>query len=528
MWGQCLMQRRTCARVLRQALAALALLAATGTAAFGEPIDPLLAPSPLPDATPPPPAVPPPLPVYPRLALLETALALSGAIIWYRTDGHFNAKDWDYNWSWSTWKKRLITFDAVRFDDNAFSINALVHPLDGTGIYLIARGNRLSPLPSFLITVAGSTIWEFVVEYREVVSINDMIFTPMAGFAVGEPMVRLSNLLRAGDPGPVKEVLATLLNPIDAMNGWFEGGRPASAGPTDAYGLPLLYRHRLELAAGVGHAEFGPAGTSNELEARADLFVDATPTLSEPARRAGFVGPGALAWLVASISGNSNWQTAGGRIQSEVAVGGWLLRQTLESEGGQPTSSRSLFLGFGTAFEYASRSFPRFTDALGVVRLAGPLVDWGLRRGGLDVHFVGDLFYDFAMVRALALDDYLHANGGGALSSVLAQQGYYFAQGVSASLRLIVEYGRLEVGGAVTEDDFWSIRGRDRFQPSELEPAARDRRGAVHAWWAVRPWLRSPLRALLVFDRLTREGRFDGYDASLSEVRFSTALDLKF
>jgi hypothetical protein len=40
--------------------------------------------------------------------------------------------------------------------------------------------------------------------------------------------------------------------------------------------------------------------------------------------------------------------------------------------------------------------------------------------------------------------------------------------------------------------------------------------------------LRSPLRALLVFDGVTREGRFAGYDASLSEVRFSTALDLKF
>jgi hypothetical protein len=522
------MQQRRYAWVIRQALAVLALLAATAADAFGEPVDPLVAPSRLPDAVSPPPAVPPPLPVYPRLALLETALALGGGIIWYRTDGHSNAKDWDYDWSWSTWKKRVITFEAVRFDDNAFRINALVHPLDGTGIYLIARGNRLSPLPSFLLTLAESTIWEFVVEYREVVSINDMIFTPVTGLAIGEPMVRLSNLLRAGDPGSAKEVLATLLNPIDAVNRWFEGGRPARAGPTDAHGLPLLYRHRLQLSAGVGHADFGSAGSWNEIGARADLFVDATPTLSEPARRAGFVGPGALDWLVASISGNSNWQSVDGRIQSEVALGGWLLRQTLASEGGQPTSSSILFLGFGTAFEYESRSSPRFTDELGVVRLAGPLVDWGLRRGKLDLHVVGDIFYDFAMVRSLALDDYLHANGGGALSSVLAQQGYYFAQGVSSSLRVILEFDRLEIGGAVTEDDFWSIRGRDRFQPPEREPAARDRRGAVRAWWAVRPWSRSPLRALLAFDRVTREGRFASYDASLSEMRVSTALDLKF
>ncbi len=478
----------------------------------------------------PPPAdpVPPPLPVYPRLALLETALALGGGIAWYNTDSHFNAKDWDYNWNWSNWNKRLITYEAVRLDDNAFGINAIIHPLAGTGIYLIARGNRLGPLTSFLFATAESAIWEWVVEYREVVSINDMIFTPIAAIGIGEPMVRVSSLLRAGYPGPIKEVLATILNPIDAVNGWFEGRHSTPLGPTDANGLPLLYRHRLEAGAGVGYTDFGAAGSRNELEVGGDAFVDATPTLGEPGRRAGWVGPGALNWLAASLTG-SDWQIVGARIFSEVALAGWLIRQTHEVAYDQPISSHSLFLGIGTGFEYASRWRPASgQDQLGIVRLPGALADWGLRRGKLDIHLVGDLFYDFAMAHALALAGYVSANGPGAISSVLAGHGYYYAQGVSTSLRLVLEYDRLEAGASLTEDDFWSIRARQRFPSPELDPAGHDRRGARRLWLAVRPLRSEPWRALLLFDQVTREGRFDGYGAHLSEIRLSVAIDVKF
>jgi hypothetical protein len=312
------------------------------------------------------------------------------------------------------------------------------------------------------------------------------------------------------------------------MNGWFEGRHSTPLGPTDANGLPLLYRHRLEAGVSAGHTDFGAAGSRNELEVGGDAFVDATPTLGEPGRRSGWVGPGALNWLAASLMG-SDWQIVGARIFSEVALAGWLIRQTHEVAYDQPTSTHSLFLGVGTGFEYASRWRPASgEDQLGIVRLPGALADWGLRRGKLDIHLVGDLFYDFAMVHALALAGYVSANGISGISSVLTGHGYYYAQGVSTSLRLVLEYDRLEAGGILTEDDFWSIRGRQRFPSPELDPAGHDRRGARRLWLAVRPLRREPWRALLLFDQLTREGRFGGYGAHLSEIRLSAAIDVKF
>jgi Domain of unknown function (DUF3943) len=520
-------------RVLGTVLVALLWLFAMQARATAAPVEPLLPsgasnasiPAPLPSAEPPP---PPEQPKYLGLALIESTLALGGGVIWYYTDGHFNQQDWDYTWGWQDWKKRLVTFDAIRFDDNAFKINALVHPMVGAGIYLIARGNRLGPVPAFLIAWASSTVWEFLIEYREVASINDMIFTPITGLAIGEPMIRLSNLLRTGEPGPIKEVLATVLNPIDAVNGWFERRPSRTDGPTDTYGMPLLYRHRLQLAAGFGYADFGSAGTRTEIQGGTDLFVDATPALRETGARTDVVGPGALDWVSASISG-VGWQAVAAHIQCELALVGWLFRRTHGIEDGQPTSSHSVFLGLGTGYNYDWRSRPDLeSDSLGIARLVGPLFDWGFQRGELTLHLVSDLFYDFAMVHALPLSQYEAALGTSNLASVIANHSYYYAQGLSASLRLIVEYQRMELGASASEDDFWIIQGRDRFHTPLLEPAGRDRRAQRRGWLAARPWQHSPLRALLAVDQITREGWFGTFEAHLSDFRVSIGLDLKF
>jgi len=488
-------------------------------------LEPQLAPAP-------PPALrlepqPPPAPVYPRRMLLEETLALVAGVIWYRADSHFNKYDWDFNATWSNVEKRLITFDAVRFDDNAFGINALVHPLEGVGYYLIARGNRLPPVQSFLVALTVSAIWEWIIEYREVVSINDMIATPVSGLALGEPFVRFSAFLRAGSPGPLKEVLATMLNPLDAVNGWAEGRPRAATGPTDAYGLPLLYRHRLELGVAYSRADFGAAGGRNEARLAIDLFVDATPALRYPGVRTSFVGPGALNWLAGSLSA-ANPNTWWGRVFGEVALAGRLRRQASGAADVDPTSSQRLFLGLGTGVEYASRSFPGAgLDQLAIIRLAGPLVDWGLARPGLELHLVGDLLYDFGMVRALALPYYVAAHGTELLSSVLALHGYYYAQGGSASLRFTVEYGRLEVGAILVEDALWIIRSRDRFHTPTV-PSARERRGTRHAWLAWRLWPRAPFRAVASFEDLTRQGSLGEFQRRQSELRFSAGIDVKF
>lgn len=243
--------------------------------------------------------LPPPVEPHRRhytLAVLETAAAVGMGTVWYWRNAQFNSRDWDLGWDWPSWKKKA-TFEAPRFDDNTYDTNAFWHPLDGAGLYLIARGNHLTPLQSLGMVAAQSVIWEYAVEFREYPSVNDMIFTPMAAISLSEPAVRVAALIRAGNNGPVAETVAAVLDPVGAVNGMFEGPSARARGRTDAAGLPLDYRHRLELFFGAGQTSFGDGRQQSSSQVGADLFVDSTPGYGRPGRRSGLVGTGTLAFL---------------------------------------------------------------------------------------------------------------------------------------------------------------------------------------------------------------------------------------
>lgn len=471
-------------------------------------------------------------PIGPRphtyLALIETALAVAGGVVWYYRDLTFNSVDFDYNWSWHTWNEKLITFQADRLDDNHFDTNVFWHPFDGTAIYLIGRGNRLSPGISLLITAVMSVFWEYVVEYREVAAPNDMIFTPVAGIAIGEPMIRTAALLREGELGPVGRGMAAVLDPVGAINGAFEGGHRRGGEETDEHGLPLRYPHRLEFLTGAGYAGFAPGQTRGEAELGADFFVDATPDLGEPGRRGDTVGIGSL---TAMTGGGS---IADGRfvavnLDTLVSLVG---RQTRIAEGPDDvlvTRARRLYWGLGSGFEYYSRTRPgETTDLIGSAKLLGPVLNWELDREDFHLQVLATASYDFSLVTSLALDDYTVVYGVDALPHVLSQKRYYYAQGYSAGLRAIADYGHWELGTSLRDDAFWWIHGRNRIEPQIPEPSASDRREMARLWLGVLPWDRLPFKITVAGEGTLRSGSIGPFSRSLSERRVSTLLGVLF
>ena len=123
---------------------------------------------------------------------LELLAFLGAGFVWYWSDPELNSPDWDLNWDWQSWRKKLtLDHGGVSFDNNAFDINAYQHAKSGTAFYLTARSNNLNVLESFLFSLAAATVWEYFGEYREKVSINDLTLTPVAGMAVGEVLSQL-------------------------------------------------------------------------------------------------------------------------------------------------------------------------------------------------------------------------------------------------------------------------------------------------------------------------------------------------
>jgi hypothetical protein len=465
---------------------------------------------------------------HPLLAVMWTAIAMAGGAVWYYRDFNFNSVDFDYNWSRATWEKKLVTFQAVRFDDNQFPTNMFWHPIDATGIYLIGRGNGLGPVPSFLMAVVESTIWEFLVEYREVAAINDLIVTPMAGISFGEPIFRTSALLTAADPGPIASGIGAVMNPFGSINSIFESGHRRGGAVANRWGLPADYPYRLELALGGGVANFSNGASRNELELYGDGLIAAMPDLPEPGRRSDLVGIGTL------TGATGRGALADDRIvEANVATGVSLIGQLIRwAEGVDDmfvTSQQRFFWGAATGFEYTMRDRPGIPeDLIGIVKVAGPKLDYELRRGDFHLHGIADAYYDFALVSSFALDRYIAQFGTLALPNVMTQKHYYYAQGGSASLRLIADLGPWEGGAYAEADRFYWIHGHDRYNPLLPEPPASDGRTTAQLWAGVRPFARQPLKLSVVGTRITRDGSLPDSYLRIAEYRLSTLFGFSF
>jgi len=61
-------------------------------------------------------------------------------------------------------------------------------------------------------------MWEFFGEWREQVSLNDMIFTTTLGALTGESLIQICKYIdKTMDPGIPREILTFVLDPM----GWF-------------------------------------------------------------------------------------------------------------------------------------------------------------------------------------------------------------------------------------------------------------------------------------------------------------------
>lgn len=125
----------------------------------------------------------------------EEAVLLGGLFANYLKDHDINSRDWDYQY---TMKGAIGKFGlgGTTFDTNGFATNFKMHPIAGYFYYNIARSNDLSPAVSFLYSFTASLFWEYFVEFREKASINDILVTPIGGYALGEANYMIAQGLR--------------------------------------------------------------------------------------------------------------------------------------------------------------------------------------------------------------------------------------------------------------------------------------------------------------------------------------------
>jgi hypothetical protein len=149
--------------------------------------------------------------------LLELTLLNSVGVANYWINRDANMEDWRYKYRWEDVGPRF--HDGWSFDTNAFRTNSLYHFYAGAVYYQTARSNEYGILASTAWSFAGSLIWEYIGEWREQTSGNDMIFTPLGGSLLGEAFCQSGIYIEHCMPHSIYgRIFACLLDPARIVN----------------------------------------------------------------------------------------------------------------------------------------------------------------------------------------------------------------------------------------------------------------------------------------------------------------------
>ena len=113
----------------------------------------------------------------------------------------------------------------IRDSSNSYPTN-WSHIPGGGLYYLLARSNYLDWEESLLATFVSSALYEYVSEWREVISVNDMFLTTFGGYSLGETWFQLADYFHH-QSSPLLKALG-FMNPVNKLNQWLDRKDPAS------------------------------------------------------------------------------------------------------------------------------------------------------------------------------------------------------------------------------------------------------------------------------------------------------------
>lgn len=437
-------------------------------------------------------------------------------------------EDWEYHFTWEDQKKRIFQLDGFRLDSNSFSFN-WTHSLAGGMYYNYARTNRFNKFESLLYTFTCSLAWESLVEFKEVISINDMIATPIGGVSFGESLFQLGRYFRSRRPTFANKIARLLSNPIMAFNEWLDRKKykdQFAYGEGQFWGdCRLVVGPRFDTMAGEA------ANTLTHVGLETQVFH--LPGYGEPGSTSLPIKDTLFSEfnLGATYSKKGMYQFD---IYAKAVLFGHFSQNIQGSSANDAHDRRgySFFVGASCAFDVlninpdklpvtANSTVSDKADKHCIINLLGPTVDLTIYRGPLKIRFGADAYADFALIHSHAFKKYKELYPVGVTKVTLGEHGYYYALGVTLSSLLQIEYANLELKGAVKFHYYDSIDGMDRFQ-NDITPGndfnLKDRRGSYQLSLGYRiP--RTPIQVAAGLEQIARWGTVEDFAQSSKEKR---------
>ncbi len=459
-------------------------------------------------------------PAYLR-AFGEMGILLTLGSIYYWARPSINRYDWDL----PSVSDRL-SFHAVRFDNNLAITNFISHPFAGSTYYGISRLNGLTVPESALYTIFTSVFWEYVLEFREQVSINDMIFTPFAGIPIGAFLAQASDYFDSAPGGGStgnQAAAYTLGLPRKAHPRHEDLDEGPWRMPPDSLGFSSAYHHEFRLGyeeatvdvAQAAHHRHGVLTAEGQLVGlpgflRPGRFrkVFAADTFSDLRGRVG-ITPG-----VSYVHVRANGTLVGAYQQDFRAA-----------RGG--TAGHAEMIGLASGLRYVETAYGSTRDMYASTPMLGiGGAEW-LAWGPLRVRLVGEIRYDFAAARSLALPLYVERHGDTSLKSVLTVQGYQFEMGIGGRQGAAVQVHGVTLGVQMDRARYKAMNALDRTQEQARDVNAHDTIGETSVRAGFEPEF-APLYVGTFLEWTKRESVLGDTRASRLDTRWGAAAGLRF
>ena len=444
------------------------------------------------------------------IALLEHAMILVPPTIYYWNTVADQKEDWELRWDGPSWHEKLFSTDALVLDTNRFMPNGVRHPLVGALTYQVGRANGLSPLASLAIDFASAVFWEYIVEYRENPSINDIFCNTAGGFLIGEQMFQIG-LLGDGE-SPWRNALSWLVSPFDRAQ--------QRAGLSWRKHEPAL-PNELSWSLAPSIARLDPSTRRPELAFGLDLALVRDRAVDQPGEQVtttGFAGWNRELLDLRFGSASDASGTTGARFRSETT---YLARYSRSFDDDGVGSANLVALAGG--FELSERRLRDEWDRLAIFELAGPRLDLTARTPSLAVDWQIAGYADVAMVQAHVFGNMPPPGTG---KSVLLLRGYYYATGTSLATRLRVRSGRLDSSLDAVAHQFWSFD--DHSHGGDMDPkGVSDQRVDAIARIGVRP-TSSDVLVSLFGESIVRRGSWASLDRTTAELSAGLGLTARF
>jgi hypothetical protein len=410
-------------------------------------------------------------PNYGRAAV-ENALmmALEVAIYWY--DPAINVVDWQF----PDLDSKLSSSEAVRFDDNLLRTNYVFHPIAGSSHYLLTRVNGFGIPGSFAVAAGSSAAYELLFEWRELVSVNDLIVTPFGGMAMGEFVHQLNNYLNSEAPSvrtelresPGSVVRGAAANTLGIFRrAHDELDHPAAPRrvPRDNLGLSSAYGHEFRIRVEQSAVENGHRRSGELYAFASELELQAMPGFLRPGRFSRWYANGNFTSFDLRVGFNGASRENEMVFDSHLA--GWYSQAIRRSSAG--LRGHAFESGVASGLVYVDRQWMGKRDEYGIVHFPHPVQRAWLFFGPAAIELSADVSADFASVRSASYALYAERFGTVGTKSSLMRHSYAHSWGASAGAAAAVLLDSFELGGSVRFGHYESIDGIERTQEEVVD-----------------------------------------------------------